>query len=64
MKSNFQSNFLKYEGTLHCLNLKDVELKEFGIAIEFETQCWSSCMQNGSLAAIEHKKISGFVNTC
>ena len=59
MKSNFQSNFLKYilaqvDRTL--LELGNIDLKEFGIAVEFETQCRSFCMQNESLAAIELKK--------
>ena len=57
MKSNFQSNFLKYVWWYSTLlELGNIELKEFGIAVEFETQCRSFCMQNGSLATIELKK--------
>ena len=33
MKSNFQSNFLKYDGTVHCLNLETLNSKSLALLL-------------------------------
>ena len=48
MKSNFQSNFLKYDGTVHCLNLETLNSKSLALLLSLRPSaggfvCKSGC---------------------
>ena len=48
MKSNFQSNFLKYDGTVHCLNLETLNSESLALLLSLRPSaggfvCKSGC---------------------